>query len=573
MKKVNKTGYKDGAKTAKNEYNVIPGQDGYTPITMNGVSQPIYANGQYLQPNSGEYIFPGNFVYETKAQQGATVPYTPYSFSPNGQLIPDPYGEFDENGNFLQSQPQPINNNVVQDSQVNPPGQMQLNTQQTDLWNQPTVNDGYTPQPIEQQQTSSPNYGGWIQQGVQAVGGVLDTLGDIKRGFLKGAPAVLNALIPDNKPKRQTVPQVGYNRDAYGAQQYNNMFEDGGQIAQKGATIKVDSKRDPRYQAYQDSLNANKWSEKAIQQNLNNLNKEDGFKTIIGPKTAFKDTQYIQEGGSSYKNWPTDNYWGWGRNGDTAAFIPYYSKPTQEVVVRPPVDRISSMSIPNPEPNINMQPIAWDNITPSGVFPLYGNDNALIGTWDQQQGQTSFYPIQNNPVRSTPYTQDELRGLPPDTKIESGRRIQNVRRLQNGGQISAKKAQQLYASGRIDRDQYMSYIQPQTQQNMGTYDPPTVPQPIQQPTFAPGSYYSANPNGSFAINTQQIIADRTSNSGRIGADYDHYTNRAYGYEGLYGNKDYRSMYKDGGTLGEYEEADLTYEEIQRLRVQGYDIQF
>lgn len=344
----NKTGYLDGTPTANNPYNIIEGGDGFTPITMNGVSQPILANGVLLQPNSGNYIFPGNFVYETPvAQNGTQVGPPPEYFNqwyynrPYQQVTPIDPGY---------TQPQPI--------------QMQQ-PQGTTMQNPPQE---YTP--INQQQGGGANYAGWIQQGAQAVGDVLDTIGDIRRGVLKGGAAILNSLLPDNQPKRDFVPQITYNQDAYGRQQYNNIFQDGGQV-----------------------------------------------------------------------------------------------KP-----------------------------------------------------------------------------------------------------------ISLKRAQQMYASGQIDRDRYLSIINNQPQQQayqQSTYSPPVVP--IKQ-EFQPGQYFVPSPTGGYTINTKQVIADRTANSGRIGADYDHYTNRSFAYEGLYGNKNYTSTFQFGGSLDGYQEVDLTPEQIDYYRSLGYDIQ-
>lgn len=61
-------------------------------------------------------------------------------------------------------------------------------------------------------------------------------------------------------------------------------------------------------------------------------------------------------------------------------------------------------------------------------------------------------------------------------------------------------------------------------------------------------YYSQNPNGSFAINTAKINKDRTAKSGLIGDNYSVHTNRAFGYEGLYGNKNYLITYATGGVV-------------------------
>lgn len=60
---INTTGYLDNVSTNTNLVNIIPSNH----ITMNGVSQPIYANGQLLQPNSGDYIFDTPYVIEEPA--------------------------------------------------------------------------------------------------------------------------------------------------------------------------------------------------------------------------------------------------------------------------------------------------------------------------------------------------------------------------------------------------------------------------------------------------------------------------------------------------------------------------
>lgn len=71
---INTTGYLDGASTANNPYNIIPGGN----ITMQGVNQPIMAtaikNGKIgkrrlMQPGK-DYNFDADYVYETKMQQG-----------------------------------------------------------------------------------------------------------------------------------------------------------------------------------------------------------------------------------------------------------------------------------------------------------------------------------------------------------------------------------------------------------------------------------------------------------------------------------------------------------------------
>lgn len=67
--------------------------------------------------------------------------------------------------------------------------------------------------------------------------------------------------------------------------------------------------------------------------------------------------------------------------------------------------------------------------------------------------------------------------------------------------------------------------------------------PIYQP-----QYYSSLPSGEFQINIPRHLQDRTSQSGRIGADYDQTLGRAFGYEGLYGSRDYIPTMQNGGAI-------------------------
>jgi len=69
-----------------------------------------------------------------------------------------------------------------------------------------------------------------IGEGAKAIGGVLDTIGDIRRGIITGGSALLNALIPDNQTPRPKAIQYTNSQDPYGNQTYNNMYENGGSI-------------------------------------------------------------------------------------------------------------------------------------------------------------------------------------------------------------------------------------------------------------------------------------------------------------------------------------------------------
>lgn len=62
-KYVNETGYLKGKDSNKNPLNIIPSNH----ITTDNMAFPIYANGQLLYPNTGDYIFPTGIVVETPA--------------------------------------------------------------------------------------------------------------------------------------------------------------------------------------------------------------------------------------------------------------------------------------------------------------------------------------------------------------------------------------------------------------------------------------------------------------------------------------------------------------------------
>lgn len=72
---INQTGYLKGTPTSQNPVNIIP--SGH--ITTQGMNQPIYANGQLLHPDTGDYHFNTPYVVETKAKQrwGGKTPTAP----------------------------------------------------------------------------------------------------------------------------------------------------------------------------------------------------------------------------------------------------------------------------------------------------------------------------------------------------------------------------------------------------------------------------------------------------------------------------------------------------------------
>ncbi len=57
---INNTGYLKNSKTKNNKFNIIPSNH----ITTENMAFPILANGKVLQPNTGDYMFDTDYVYE-----------------------------------------------------------------------------------------------------------------------------------------------------------------------------------------------------------------------------------------------------------------------------------------------------------------------------------------------------------------------------------------------------------------------------------------------------------------------------------------------------------------------------
>lgn len=456
---------------------------------------------------------------------------------------------------------------------------------------------------------------GSIAKASYAIGDVFDTIGDIRRGIITTGGALLNALIPDNPNKKARSINYVNSQDPYGSQTYNNMFENGGQIAQNGKTIMVNDKNDPRYRAYQDSLRAYNYSQRLLEETgLNNYRTD---KTDLNSKDRTEISLDIQKEPKNQHSWTQDLYKDWHpaqwagerykmyengvlKSNFFSPIVPLYDKPSQKVALNsfPP---INSMGLPPSEINIDNRPYVWDNVLQTGTFPVYGQDNKMIGTWDQNtNGQTNFYPSYN-PIREEPYTQAELRDLPRDTNIVpfGTKKMQNIRKQENGGKLSASKAKEILKDGTANgkkltekQKRYFGFIagggtpkaaNGATVTNYGYNRPipnltpaqeaalngfiPYTPeiQPIQQHQIQPSyDYFQPLDNGQFAINTQRVIADRTSPSGYFGDTYSYGTNRPYAFEGLYGNSDYQPdnftgynrMFQNGGNLKRLNPSEL-----------------
>lgn len=174
-----------------------------------------------------------------KAQQGAQLPNMNYQ-APQGfnygsnqdywnlinqQQTPPPIASYNSGAGMDTIQPQPSNNDYTRgllnqqvDSQISP-----IPLGQNEVQGQSWV------------ASNAGSIGSGIQQGVQIAGQAIDMIGDLRRSALMGGAALLNTFIDDNHNQRRQTPTLAYNRDAYGGQQFNNMFEAGGNISKSKA--------------------------------------------------------------------------------------------------------------------------------------------------------------------------------------------------------------------------------------------------------------------------------------------------------------------------------------------------
>lgn len=98
----------------------------------------------------------------------------------------------------------------------------------------------YQPSPYQQQgQQSDPNNAqamqtnNWIGQAANIATNVIDGIGGVQRAIQVGAPQLLNALIPDNQPRRVNRPLIAENQYAYGTGS-QMMYENGGSMYETG---------------------------------------------------------------------------------------------------------------------------------------------------------------------------------------------------------------------------------------------------------------------------------------------------------------------------------------------------
>lgn len=94
-----------------------------------------------------------------------------------------------------------------------------------------------------QSQAQSPNTGNagaaqasnWIGQAANTATSVIDGIGSFWKNIQVAAPQLLNALIPDNEPRRVNRPLIAENQYAYGTGS-QMMYENGGMVDRQTAT-------------------------------------------------------------------------------------------------------------------------------------------------------------------------------------------------------------------------------------------------------------------------------------------------------------------------------------------------
>lgn len=181
-----------------------------------GMVQPVWQDlyGSWLQNQNGQ-------LTNQLPLQGNTLQEVQVTAQSLGQRPPMGYQE---------PQPLPINNQV----QAQPFQQSQLPYQGG--FQAPQEDPG-----MSQQQASS--IGGGIASAATTIGGIFDTLGDLKKGLIVGGSSILNSLISDNNNPRKRATQFSDNQNRYGSN-YQVLYENGGEIAKSGVEINPAHKGD-----------------------------------------------------------------------------------------------------------------------------------------------------------------------------------------------------------------------------------------------------------------------------------------------------------------------------------------
>ena len=117
----------------------------------------------------------------------------------------------------------------------NPNYQQQVNQTAPQIPNTTQGGGSYgTPPPSPEVEPIPPSPWGGVANAAVQVGdiatNVIDTVGGVRKSLIQGGLAILPNLIEDRHNERETSPIMAYNRDPYGQQQFNNMFEQGGRV-------------------------------------------------------------------------------------------------------------------------------------------------------------------------------------------------------------------------------------------------------------------------------------------------------------------------------------------------------
>lgn len=342
-----------------------------------GMVQPVWQDlyGSWLQNQNGQ-------LTNQLPLQGNTLQEVQVTAQSPGQRPPMGYQE---------PQPLPINNQV----QAQPYQQNQLPYQGG--FQAPQEDPG-----MSQQQASS--IGGGIASAATTIGGIFDTLGDLKKGLIVGGSSILNSLISDNNNPRKRATQFSDNQNRYGSN-YQVLYENGGEIAKSGVEINPAHKGDFTAWAKRNKMsvqqaaqhvmvNKEDYSPHVVQmanfaKNAAGWNKaEDGATlssskakeilrdgTIGGKKITKKQQRYFGwiAGGGEAKNGAVVQEYGFGEEPPMTAaqaaalnqFIPYPA-PEQPIPIQQPYQPQYYSALPTGQFQINIPRHLQDRTAQSG---------------------------------------------------------------------------------------------------------------------------------------------------------------------------------------------------------------
>ena len=413
---------------------------------------------------------------KTKAQNGYISPWENWMTMYNNGYINNQMQPIDMQGTLpevtVSAQGIPANNRYgIQQIQPLP-----IDKPQGQQFTQRPASMNYTPQ----QPTTGMSAGtvaGGISSIATGIGNVFDVIGDIQRGIITGGSALLNALIPDNNKPKQRALQFVNSQDPYGAQQVNNMYENGGNINinpnNRGLFTKKANTHNMSVQEYADYV----------------LNHKDNFPLRTERQAQF--AKNFAEDGIHIKPSHKGDFTEWSkRHGWT-------------------VEEAENHVLTNKE-----------DYSPHIIQMANFSNNAR--SWNKAESGATVSPEKAKKI----LRDGEIRGkkLTAKQKRFFGWQAGGAKEAANGAVVTD------YGFGDVPN------LTPAQRAALEGTIPYTTPieriQPIQVQT-QPYEYFSPNTDGTFAINVNRYLQDRTAN---WISPYDTSTNRSYAYEGAYGNR-------------------------------------